>query len=507
MRAAVSGELSRRELHIFAILAAEIIALNILWAPATLDFAHFAFCDSGANLSLQYLIAHGYRPTIDFAYHYGLLPILLGRIWFAIAGAGPITYQILILLCGLGMGFAYARIVAMLRLRGISIAIILITLWFSIRLSYPSIAHAFEALLLILALSEQASERERRSLIYASVATFAKPSMGYVYLAWLIVLWIWRTPRAERRQRLAREIVSPIVITGAVCAIVLSVIYGPLALIHTIFPIEGAIAYKVLNYGFFTGSGRLFWDPSHNSLLSYVFGAAGLWIFATIFLAYAAFGAARRLWLDSYNSNSPDRSRDEIILTCFVLHAAFVCFFFGNQWSWFYYSYLLVIGAAAAASLGTVSHRARLVVCCLGTLSLFGSTLAVLRDWETKQRSAATAGLWSPPEQAAEWSHVLDMTRGARATILDTKGAAELMFPRFQPPVSLFLDQGLMLQPEVERKRLQLSASGLVVVPIRLATCGGIPDSPKIRAAMSSFSQVFNGQYFIVYRRTTPGAR
>lgn len=51
MRAAVSGELSRRELHIFAILAAEIIALNILWAPATLDFAHFAFCDSGANLS------------------------------------------------------------------------------------------------------------------------------------------------------------------------------------------------------------------------------------------------------------------------------------------------------------------------------------------------------------------------------------------------------------------------------------------------------------------------
>ena len=90
------------------------------WAPVSLDFAHFAFCDSGANLSLQYLIAHGYRPTIDFAYHYGLLPIFRRRGYGSQlqgdAGRIPDTHSA----CGLGIAFAYARIAATLSLRGIS---------------------------------------------------------------------------------------------------------------------------------------------------------------------------------------------------------------------------------------------------------------------------------------------------------------------------------------------------------------------------------------------------
>jgi hypothetical protein len=506
MNAAVPENRVRAESWIFAILAAEIIALNIFWTPISLDFAHFAFCDNGANLTLQYLIAHGYRPTIEFAYHYGLLPILVARIWFALTGANPMSYQILIVICSLGIGLAFARILAILRLRSMSIAIIFITLWFSVYPNYPSIAHASEALLLALALSEQASGREKWALVFASMAVFAKPSMGYVYLAWLIILWIRRTPRPQWSDRLLPEVMIPVAITGSVCAAVLSAIYGLLALAHTVFPLEGATAYKVLNYGFFSGSGRIFWEPMHASLASYIFGVSGLWIVLTIFLAFSAAGATKRLWFDRDSSDSPDRFRDEVILTCFVLHATFVCLFFGNQWSWFYYSYFLVIGVAVAADVSITGRRIGLAVCCIGVLSLFGTTLAVLRDWKTQQPRAATAWLWSPPAEAAEWNHVLELTRNVRATILDTKGAAELMYPQFQPPVSLFLDRGLMLQSEIQRKILQLGDSDMVVVPINVATCSGIPDSPEIRAAMQSFEPVFGGEFFDVYRLASSGA-
>jgi hypothetical protein len=489
--------------RLFAILAAEIVAFNILWTAAGMKFENFAFCDSGANLSIQYLVSHGYRPAIDFGYPYGLLPILLGRIWFAGVGATPIAYQILSLCFELGIGFAIARIAAALRFRGMSIAVILVALWFGVRAYYPSLTHTNEALILTLALSEQASGRKRSALMYASAAIFVKPSMGYVYLAWLIALWFRQTPRAARWKRLVPEVVIPIGIIGAVCAAVLSVVYGPFALIRTVLPLEGVAGYKVMDFGFFMGSGRFFWEPSHNSLLQYFLGVAGLWIFATVFLFFSAIWAAKRLLSDP-NSVSLERSRDEIILTCFVLHAAFVCFFFGNQWSWIYYSYFLVIGVAASADLGPASRRAGFVVCCLCAFAILGAALAVLPDWNTQRPRAVTAWLWSPREQAAQWSQILEMTRGGRATILDSKGAAELMYPQFQPPVSLYLDPGLMKPSEVGRKVRQIGGSEWVIVPVGMSTCGGIPSAPEIRAAMTSFELVMNTRYFLVYRRTAP---
>jgi hypothetical protein len=489
----------------FAIIAAEIIALNILWAPVSLSFSHFAFCDNGANLSLQYLVSHGYRPAVDFAYPYGLLSVLFGQLWFSIVGTSPLAFQTLVLCLELGMGLVLTRIIATLRLGTVSLAIVFVTLWFAIHTNYPSIAHAFEALLLILALHQQACGQPKRALIFAGTAVFVKPSMGYVYLAWLGVLWFLRNPRPERFRRLLPEVILPAAIISGGCAIVSSALYGPQELVRTVFPFEGVTVYNALNHGFFNGSGRLFWGPSYNSLGSYSFGVAGLWILATLFLVFAALGAACRLWSDPNNNSSPN-ARDEVILTCFVLHATFVCLFFGNQWSWFYYSYFLVIGVAVAADVSITGRRIGLAVCCIGVLSLFGTTLAVLRDWKTQQPRAATAWLWSPPAEAAEWNHVLELTRNVRATILDTKGAAELMYPQFQPPVSLFLDRGLMLQSEIQRKILQLGDSDMVVVPINIATCSGIPDSPEIRAAMQSFEPVFGGEFFDVYRRASSGA-
>src|SRR5271154_6268865 len=77
-RAALS--LSGRQL--FVIFAIESVAIQIARLPVDLGFSRFGFFDFGANLTLQSLIGSGYRPAIDFGFAYGLLGLLIGKVWF-----------------------------------------------------------------------------------------------------------------------------------------------------------------------------------------------------------------------------------------------------------------------------------------------------------------------------------------------------------------------------------------------------------------------------------------
>src|SRR5208283_5910596 len=121
-----------RPLLIFLLFAIEILAIDFLRLPETMAFDSYAFCDNGANLTLQYLVSQGLRPAVDFGYHYGLLPILIGRIWFALIGRTPIAYQALMVACDLVIASAIARITAILRFSATSLALTAITLFFSV---------------------------------------------------------------------------------------------------------------------------------------------------------------------------------------------------------------------------------------------------------------------------------------------------------------------------------------------------------------------------------------
>ena len=501
MNAPVSGNYLRRELRLFAILVAEIIALNILWTPVNLDFAHFAFCDSGANLSVQYLIAHGYRPGRDFAYPYGLLPILLGRIWFFFFGLTPIAYQALLIICECIMAFAIARVAAALQFGRAAITILLAALWIAIQTSYPATAHVAEAMLLCLALAEQSAGRRSRALAFACAAIFAKPSMGYFYSFLLVAIAAHQARRAFSLRHFLTNLM-PAAATALVLGAILSFIYGFIDLMHTVIPAAGAGNYRAMHYGFFTGIGSDFWRQPGSSWTHYLFDVSGFWLAATVFLGGAAAIAASRLWKDTGSSNSEATRRSEIVLTCFILHASFVCLFFGNQWSWIYYSYFLVVGVAAASEFGSISRGFVSALCLLSALAWLRITLAVLHVWSIEDPSPLTAKLWARPNQTAEWHQVLNRVHGRSAIVLDSKGAVELLFPQFNPPVSSALDPGLMPPREIARKVAQISSSEMVLVPMGIDTCGGVPNVPEIRAAMIPFEPVFIGHYFELYLRT-----
>jgi hypothetical protein len=73
---------------LFAILIAEAFSLFVIRLAGTLQFDNFAFFDTGSNLTVQYLISRGYRPTFDFIYPYGLLPIHTGCCLYCLAVHG-----------------------------------------------------------------------------------------------------------------------------------------------------------------------------------------------------------------------------------------------------------------------------------------------------------------------------------------------------------------------------------------------------------------------------------
>ena len=483
---------------LFLLFSVELIALMIAKLPETMSFENFAFCDRGANLTLQYLVANGLRPAIDFGYHYGLLPILIARGWFAVFGASPTAYQLAMLACNILFAWALAKIITRLQVGGIGLALAIIALGFAFQSSYPNLAQALEAVLLCVAIAEQARGSRNNALALATVAVFSKQSMGYAYGLLLAILIVRDLARTGFTLRRLFDTVAPATVVFIGLATTLSVAYGARTFLRTILPIEGATAYHSLNFGL-TGSGRPLWDPKGLPWIHYLVDASGLWIASSACL----FGGAL-FQLSTTHSDENSERRSEIVVTCAILHLAFLTLFFGNQWSWIYYSYLPVIGCAIAVNLGPVQRRVGLALCAIALLSWTSTVYWSQRRWQTTARDIATAGLWATPNETEEWSRVLTITRSKNAVLMSSMGAAELLFPGFEKPVSLFLMRGLMTASDVERKTSQLSSAQMVVVPVLPGPCDGCAGAPEFSSAMKSFGPTWTGQHLeVLERRST----
>jgi hypothetical protein len=497
------AKLSRRKTGLFALLAIELIALAVIRLPYGLDFDAFAFSDIGSNFTIQRLVVLGQRPAIDFGYHYGLLPILLGKIWFSVFGMTPIAYEASMVVWGLVVVWALAQLAVSLRFRTFGLALLFIGLGFAIQVSYPNLSHITESALIALALCSQSRGNRSTALAFACAGLFCKPSMCYVYGLILVVLIVTDLLRSRATISDFVRAFAPAAIAGIVLIIILATLYSPASAVRTLFPVEGAVAYHDQNFGFFTGIGRSFWNPPNVPWIYYLFDFSGFWIASSIFLVVCGTMAWTR-WHRNIAGNAPDVRRDEILWTCAILHLAFVFFFFGNQWSWICYSFILILGVAVAADLSPMNRRLALLLCVLGLTSWVGRGWYIARYWHERSPSAITAGLWASPDETAEWQKARALAHGHRSIVLETKGDASLMFPEFAPPVALYLDPGLMPAAEIQREVEQLSAATIVVVPISnniAPESQGVPKAPEIENEMKSLDLIFGGKYFDVYRR------
>ena len=193
--------------------------------------------------------------------------------------------------------------------------------------------------------------------------------------------------------------------------------------------------------------------------------------------------------------------RDEMIVSCVLLHLAFVFFFYANSWSWIYYSWILIVGAAAVP-IDKPIHRyalCALVVIAAGTYYALG--VDSVSEWNSMSRTPATANLWSSAGASDEWSRVIAAIKGRRAVALHAAGAVEVLYPQFERPVGVYFEPGLMTATEIQREVARIESADVIVVPNDVAGWGGYTLTPETERALASFKQTERGPYLSVYER------
>lgn len=332
--------------------------------------------------------------------------------------------------------------------------------------------------------------------------------MGYFYGAVLLASAI---AELRRRDRLGGKslvlLLTPAAITEGILAAALWANFGFWALVSTILPLKGAAVYHANGFGFFHGVGRHFWYFPGVRIGYYLGTGAGFWLIGTAVLLLYAIGSAYRLATAAYPTDR-ERLRDEVILTCALLHAAFVCLFYGSTASWMYYVFIPVIGLA---EISRMAPRAGTIVLLLSAIALLGNKdflVSSIHRWRTQTRVADSGWLWAPKDELSEWTDVLRLINGGEATLITPICGGELLFPQFQPPVAAFLVPGQALMAEINAKASQVESARFAVAPTPDAFGGPFQIFdwwPQIRNALGGMKAVYRGRYFVLYERGGSG--
>ena len=469
-----------------AILVAESIALWAWNLPTWLDFRAFAFGDLGASLTTQDLVERGYRPAVDFAHHYGLLPIAVGRVWFGIWGRSPMTLYALMAMNAAGMAWCLGQAARVRKVGTSGMALLAIGLPYFVQSCYPNLAHALEAGLLCRALYEQARGRLGVALAMATLAVLAKPNLGLVLGFALVVLILSTIPgRWTWGKVFGRDALGPALGVGMVAILGLIAIYGPIPVFRSIVPTTGLATYRAGNFGFFFGVGRDFWWPVGKGPGYYLGTVVGFWIAGSLVLWVAAIRAGLRRF------RGPS---DGLVATCGFVHAVFVFGMFGHRDTWVYDSYVLGLGLALLPWSGTW------VLVAIAGLGLKTGLPEPWTVWRTHARSTVTAGLWDVPLDRDEWANVRSIMAGRTSAVLATSGAVEVLVSGFEPAESVFLVPGMERELDIARKAMRLRGASVIVVPKYLGN-ERLVTWPEFARALEGTRVGFDGTHYRVYLR------
>ena len=219
--------------------------------------------------------------------------------------------------------------------------------------------------------------------------------MGYFYVALLLGFVVLDfASRSRLNLNSLRRLLSPALITalalGAIRAWCMAVcrFRGPFADRRN-ESLQGAALWLF-------AAGSHFWHFPGVHIGYYAGTVAGFWVLGTVWLIANGATALWRIFSEPWGDTGI-RKDSEIVLSCAAMHLAFVLFFFGNPFSWLYYSYVLVFGIAATSAGQTTTRH--VVVWGLALIALVGEK-TYLYDSTTRSLASApepaTAEFWRP---------------------------------------------------------------------------------------------------------------
>jgi hypothetical protein len=480
------------------VLIIEVLAVAAFQSPL-MRFDRFAIFDSGGELAIQNLISRGYRPSVDFGYLYGLLPLLVGRIWYGLTGLSPETFRIQVMACMIFTAWGMARFARDYRVGLVGFALIILAIPDLLLVTYIGLAQTLEQALLVNALAEQARGRRGTALALLTACCFVKPSLAVVQGLAVVIAVAISLRRAERSAYVSA--MGPAVLTAVTVATLLSATFGYVPLCRTILPRTGMEIYRLAGFGFFRGIGRNFWALPHASLRDYFRYELGFWMLGTALLMSGALAAVWRL--ARAKSSTYQAYSDEICVTCAAVHLGFVVLIFGHRGTWFYSLPMLILGLASLANRGS-GHRSLLwILAVLLLISDRSKAVDIIHRWKTEAAAPVTLNLWVDQDEQAEWAQALQLSRGKQPVLFAMCEGGALLIPGFAAPITGYLVPGNALPIEVRHKVTQLSAAS-IIISAQPPDWPGFTFWPDLKAAFDGCELLMEGRYLRVYRRIGP---
>jgi hypothetical protein len=484
---------------LIALLLAEVTVLAIAQLPLSLSWDTFAFMDQGANLSVQTLLDRGLVPTVDFGYLYGLLPLLIGRLWFGLFGLTPSAYAAAMLVVDLLIAWGLARCLLAMKAGPAGIALVVVAMPWAALASYINLAHAIEATLICHALAEHALGRRSRALALLTACLFVKPTMAYLY-GLLLLLLIVRDGGTSGVRGILRQL-APSAAAALILLIICGGWFGVTPVMNSLLPSTGAASYSYLNFGFFRGVGRRFWLPDNVWPAYYLVTPAGHYLVGTVVL----FGAAAASLLRQTRRSHETRAYgNEVVVCCAIMQLAFLTTFYGDFMSWTYYYYILIIGLTGVAA---YDNRLAAIVFLIAAAALVGDKYEfswIKSHWETDRPAADMAALWTSETERREWHQVLDITKDRHASILSVNGeGVTVLVPGFAPTENFNLFPKIPLASDLNRKLHQVESAEFVLVrnnPNRPF----LDLWPEFRTALDGCEEAFSSTHYLIFKRSVP---
>ncbi len=492
-------------LGIWLLLAIVTILSFIFFYPRNINTG-ILFWDATAGLKVDYLISKGLIPEVDFRYAYGLLPLIIGHIWYEIFGRTPQAFCGLNLLVDLLRVAVMARIAYLADLKPIGIIFIAICIPFSLLYSngINNLTHVMEPFFICLALSEQLAGRKQYALVALIFGWFTKPSMSIVYIFFLLLTYLFDlyTKKISIRD-IIYQLRLPFLAFVALIILV-SINFGITPILSSLIPLGSAQAYKEAGYhGFFSDTGRNFWGPSGAKITYYLGTLAGLWIFLTIllilFVVYMFFGKIKK------TSNERIQRLSETVVTILCLHLSFLFFFYGAIQSWVSYSYLIVVGVSLIASrnIRQLKDLRFFILSFAIVIAMLGYKITIkgmLLDWHTMRPQESLAGLWADEAGKKELTDLVDSCK-VKNTLIYAAGSLDLFFPSCHMPASFYpLSDANLNDRDLARINKQFEEAQQVVVR-RDSYAQGITNISKVKQNFAKFEFDHKDKMFTYLRR------
>jgi hypothetical protein len=441
----------------FVAILLSFCALDLVSWPIFFSYFLWVFADRSNLLNLDYLLTQHLRLGVDTFYSYGLLPVFIQHLLFAIFGSGywPLigcTVVVVIL-----MALFWALFVRTVSNRWIYLVAVLAISPLVLGGINPNLPYSLVQLSMLFTLLFLLEGRPEIALAVSMIGCVSVPSLPLL-LTGLLVLYIvadWWAKGKFTLSVLMRRL-APGILTYAVLAVCLGAFFSFRSMVATALPLMGMkYYYKARNNGY--GDLIGFLHPAGHSFKYYVVYSfvtpVAWWIVSTLGLIVLAAFAAKAM----IRNRRPD-PRHAVVVFCAALQVFFALAAYRNEDQHFIYDPIAAAGMLVAISIFPVArYRTRLLIAftCIGLVAQIGQLRRSVASWKETHPSPLTANLYAEPEYPTEMAHILQISSTQKVLLMSNATGVPHYYPTLMPIKSWFLVSGLMAPPD----RLRVLAS------------------------------------------------